>query len=318
MADQGNTVGRLYGQAAMSRVAASAANPPVVAETAAEAGWLSKAVGYVHTGLDVLGAIPEVGAVFDGANGLIYAAEGNMTEAAISGGSAVADLVPGLGTAGKAVKYGVKGAAKLGAKEAAEQLAKQEAKVLAEKEAKALAEQEAKQAAEQAAKKAEKEAAEKAEKEAASNGGKSGGKGGGKVKGGPCDHLKQGSGKGPYRGGAHSKTSKPANDEKDSHHMPADDSSPLPKKDGPAIQMDPTDHHKTSSNGRNGTEGEEYREMIANLLKDGKWREAMAVEIKDIREIAKAIGDPRKYNEAMLEMLEYFKCLAKNKLLPKG
>ncbi|WP_143278024.1 hypothetical protein [Burkholderia cenocepacia] len=176
MSDQGNTVGRLYGQTAMSRVAASAANPPVVAETAAEAGWFSQAVGYVHTGLDVLGAIPEVGAIFDGANGLIYAAEGNTAEAAISGGSVIADLVPGLGTAGKAVKYGAKGVAKLGAKEAAEQLAKQEAKVLAEREAKQLAEQEAKQAAEQAAKKAEKEAAEKAEKEAASNGGKDGGK----------------------------------------------------------------------------------------------------------------------------------------------
>ncbi len=58
--------------------------------------------------------------------------------------------------------------------------------------------------------------------------------------------------------------------------------------------------------------------MIESLLKEGKWREAMAIEIQDIREIAKAIGDPRKYNEAMLEMLEYFKCLEKNNLLPTG
>lgn len=50
--------------------------------------------------------------------------------------------------------------------------------------------------------------------------------------------------------------------------------------------MDAVDHHKTSSNDRNGTEGEENREMIANLLKDGKWREPMAVEIQDIREVA--------------------------------
>ncbi|WP_322091690.1 hypothetical protein [Paraburkholderia bannensis] len=315
MSDQGNTVGRLYGQTAISRVAASSANPPVVAETAAETGWLTEAVGYVHTGLDVLGAIPEVGAVFDGANGLIYAAEGNTAEAAISGGSALADLVPGLGTAGKAVKYGAKGAAKLLTKEAAEQVAKREAKELAEREAKELAEKEAKQIAEKNAKQAEKDAGKPAgEGEAAPPKEKDGGK----IKGGPCDHLRQGSGKGPYRGGAHSKTSKPANDGKDSHHMPADDASPLPKKDGPAIQMDPTDHHKTSSNGRNGTEGEEYREMIESLLKEGKWREAMAIEIQDIREIAKAIGDPRKYNEAMLEMLEYFKCLEKNNLLPTG
>ncbi|MBJ9900197.1 hypothetical protein [Burkholderia cenocepacia] len=318
MSDQGNTVGRLYGQAAMSNVPAASANPPVVAETAAEAGWFSRAMGYVHGGLDVLGAIPEVGAVFDGANGLIYAAEGDYAQAAISGGSAVADLVPGLGTAGKAVKYGAKGVAKLGVKEAAEQITKQEAKILAEKEAKQLAEQEAKQAAEQAAKKAEKETAEKAEREAASNGGKGSGKDGGKIKGGPCDHLKQGSGKGPYRGGAHSKTSKPANDGKDSHHMPADDVSPLKRSDGPAIQMDPDDHAMTSSNGQNGRAGKAYRSMIGDLLRDGKWREAMLKEILDVRRLASEINDGRKYNEAMLEMLEYFKCLERNGLLPKG
>ena len=51
--------------------------------------------------------------------------------------------------------------------------------------------------------------------------GKATGKGGKNttVKGrkkGPCDHLRQGNGTGPYRGGAHSKTSKPSNDGKDS------------------------------------------------------------------------------------------------------
>ncbi|WP_124800779.1 cell envelope integrity protein TolA [Paraburkholderia phosphatilytica] len=292
----------------MSSVPAEAANPTVVAETAAETGWWSAASGWIHGGLDALGAIPEVGAVFDGANALVYTAEGNMVQAGISGGAAVLDLVPVAGTAGKVAEFGIKGAAKLAAKETAEDAAKLEAKQLAEQEAKKLAEQEAKKQAEKDAEKAAEEDASKPPTD----------KDGGKVKGGPCDHLKQGSGKGPYRGGAHSKTSKPANDGKDSHHMPADDASPLPKKDGPAIQMDPADHHQTSSNGRNGTEGAEYREMIANLLKDGKWREAMSIEIQDVREIAKAIGDPRKYNEAMLEMLEYFKCLEKNNLLPMG
>ena len=42
----------------------------------------------------------------------------------------------------------------------------------------------------------------------------------------------------------------------------------------------------------------------------------MVIEIKDVRKIAKNIADPRKYNEAVLEMLEYFKCLEKNGLLP--
>lgn len=134
---------------------------------------------------------------------------------------------------------------------------------------------------------------------------------------GPCDHLRQGSGTGPYRGGAHSKTSKPVNDGKDSHHMPADDVSPLSRNDGPAIQMDPGDHKATSSNG-SSRDAVQYRQLLEQLLKEGKWRDAMAMEIKDIRQIAKEIGDPKKYNEAMQEMLEYFKCLEKNGLLPRG
>jgi hypothetical protein len=63
----------------------------------------------------------------------------------------------------------------------------------------------------------------------------------------------------------------------------------------------------------------EYREKIADLLKQGKWREAMTEEIKDIRRVARDTAkEPRKYNEASLEMLEYFKCLEKNGLLPNA
>jgi hypothetical protein len=39
------------------------------------------------------------------------------------------------------------------------------------------------------------------------------------------------------------------------------------------------------------------------------------MEIRDIRKIARKTGDARKYNEAMLELLEYFRCLEKNGLL---
>ena len=52
------------------------------------------------------------------------------------------------------------------------------------------------------------------------------------------------------------------------------------------------------------------------MIKSGNWRGAMAKEIKDIRRVAKDIGDPRKYNEAIKEMLDYFKCLERNKILP--
>ncbi|SFN52726.1 RHS repeat-associated core domain-containing protein [Izhakiella capsodis] len=64
---------------------------------------------YVHTGLDLAGGIPEVGAVFDGANAALYAEEGNYEQAAISLGSAALDLVPGVGTGAKITKYSVKG-----------------------------------------------------------------------------------------------------------------------------------------------------------------------------------------------------------------
>jgi hypothetical protein len=133
---------------------------------------------------------------------------------------------------------------------------------------------------------------------------------------GPCDHLKKGNGKGDYRGGAHSETSKPRNDKKDSHHMPTDAASPLPKKDGPAMQMDPKDHGKTSSNGQSAGYLD-YIAHIAGLISEGKWRDAMATEIKDVRRVAKESGDQKKYNEAIKESLEYFKCLEKHKLLGK-
>jgi hypothetical protein len=281
-------------------------DPPAEPETPKEKSFWGKISGGVHTGLDVLGFVPGLGAIPDLANAGIYALEGDMVNAGISTMAAV----PGIGDAAKAGTMVVKGG-KAVAKEAAKEGAEKAAKEAAEKAAKEAAEKAEKEAAEKAAK-------EKAEKETAEAGGKppkkeDGGYSKGKGKG-PCDHLRQGDGTGPYRGGAHNKTSKPVNDEKDSHHMPAKDASPLRPQDGPAIQMHPNDHAKTSSNGQ--MPGSiEYREMIADLIADGKWREAMVKEIKDVRRVADEVGDPKKYNEATLEMLEYFKCLEKHGLL---
>ena len=64
-----------------------------------------------------------------------------------------------------------------------------------------------------------------------------------------------------------------------------------------------------------GKKGEKYREELADLLEDEKWRDTMAKEIKDARRVAREINDPKKYNEAMQEMLAYFKCLEKHGLL---
>lgn len=97
--------------------------------------------------------------------------------------------------------------------------------------------------------------------------------------------------------------------------MPAKKVSPLDKDDGPAIQMDPPDHRETLSNGSQGREGAAFRKAIGTMLAEGRWRDAMFKEILDVRRVAREMGDARKYNEAMLEMLEYFKCLEKHNLL---
>lgn len=247
--------------------------------------------GPVHFVLGAAGFIPGLGAVPDLLDAGVYALEGDMISAGLSAGAAVpfaGDAVKAGTIIGKAGKQVAKAAAEKVAKEAVEKVAKETAK-----------------------KKITKEAGE-----AAAGGVKKGD--GVKVKGkgkGPCDHLKKGSGKGPYRGGAHSQTSKPKNDGKDSHHMPADDSSPLPTKDGPAIQMGPMDHANTSSNGRWGNDSKEYRKMIQGMLEKSEWRKALATEILDVRRVAREANDPKRYNEAVKEMLAYFKCLEANGLL---
>jgi hypothetical protein len=274
-------------------------NAALKPETTAEKTFWQRSSPWVHGVLGVASFVPGLSVITGAIDAALYTAEGDHVEAGI----AAASMIPGgkvVTTAGKVAKRAVSAAsAAKGAREAEE----------AVKVARA-----AKEAVETA--KAAKEA--NAVKAAHAGGG---GKGGGKdttVKKkpkGPCDHLRQGSGKGPYRGGAHGKTSKPRNDGKDSHHMPADHVSPLMLNEGPAIQMDPLDHIETSSNGYS-KQATFYRTTVENLIKKKQWRKAMAIEIKDVRKIVKNAGNPRKYNEAMLEMLEYFKCLDKHGLLP--
>lgn len=108
-----------------------------------------------------------------------------------------------------------------------------------------------------------------------------------------------GKGRGSFRGGPHARTRLPVGDELDSHHAPAKSVSPLEPDEGPAIQMEKPDHKLTSSYG--GTpEAYAYREEIKSLLQQGRWRDAFAMEIKDVRRVAGA-----RYNEAIKEMLDY-------------
>lgn len=161
---KGNNTGKLLGPVAQSSAPAAKANPPVEAETPKEKGWWGKFGGWVHTGLDVAGAIPVVGAVFDGSNALIYAAEGDLVQAGISGGAAALDLIPVVGDAGKVAELGTKAAVKIGeevVEKGGEQIAKNAEKKLAEEEAEAAA----KAAAEKKAEEEEAEAAAKKKKE---------------------------------------------------------------------------------------------------------------------------------------------------------
>ena len=273
----GNTLGRVVGETASTKVPAKAANPPIEAETEEEGITGEQVLDGIQLGLDVVGLIPVIGEAADIISAGISLARGDYVGAGLSLLSAI-PFVGYAGSAGKAARYGAK-----------------------------MAEASGKAARSGIQKTPPVKAPQKDPPKSDKSGGKS--------KGGPCNHLRKGSGKGPYRGGAHSQTSKPVNDNKDSHHMPADDASPLPKRDGPAIQMHPDDHRLTRSNG--SVKGSaKYRQSIQELLEKGEWRKAMIKEIKDIRRIQKMIDEPGKYNEAMLEMLEYFRCLEKNNLLP--
>ncbi|MGS0468144.1 RHS repeat-associated core domain-containing protein [Cobetia marina] len=123
----------------------------------------------------------------------------------------------------------------------------------------------------------------------------------------PCDCLKKGNpeGGGPYRGGSYGGTRAPGIE---SHHLPANSVSSLRRSQGPAIQMTPEDHKLTMSHGYQGNAGRDYRKSVGSKIDEGNWRGAMAMEIRDVRRVAAQVGEPRKYNEAMKEMLSYSKC----------
>lgn len=123
---------------------------------------------------------------------------------------------------------------------------------------------------------------------------------------GDVDATSSISGSSEYRGGPHSQTKQPVGDGLESHHLPADSVSPIPREQGPAIQMDPADHRATSSHGTQGADGFEYRAEVERLINDGRMRDAMALEVNDVRRAAREVsGDQTKYNEALQEMLDY-------------
>lgn len=93
---------------------------------------------------------------------------------------------------------------------------------------------------------------------------------------------------------------------KEVHHMPADSSSNLERHEGPAIVMDYEDHKQTASCG-SSREAKEYRAAQKNLIDQGKFKEALQMDIDDIHN---KFGD--KYDEAISQMLEYVDKLEKS------
>lgn len=84
------------------------------------------------------------------------------------------------------------------------------------------------------------------------------------------------------------------------HHMPSDSASTnLERGDGPAIKMDKEDHRQTASCGMS-REAREYREKQRELIEQGKFREALQMDIDDIHD---KFGT--KYDDAIAQMLEY-------------
>ncbi|MDH1629787.1 hemagglutinin repeat-containing protein [Pseudomonas mosselii] len=103
-------------------------------------------------------------------------------------------------------------------------------------------------------------------------------------------------------GGAHRDTSKPVNDNLDSHHCPAKHcytSAPISSMDGPAIKMDPADHRLTASYG-SSPEAKAYRAKQEELLQEGRLKDAIQMDVDDIRS---RFGN--KYDAAIEQMLKY-------------
>ena len=82
------------------------------------------------------------------------------------------------------------------------------------------------------------------------------------------------------------------------HHMPANDVNGLNENDGPAIVMVKADHRQTASCG-SSLDAHEYRQQQKALIDDGKFEEAMQMDIEDIHD---KFGT--KYDDAIAQMKE--------------
>ena len=103
----GNTLGRVVGETASTKVPAKAANPPIEAETEEEDITGEQVLDGIQLGLDVVGLIPVVGEAADIISAGISLARGDYVGAGLSLLSAI-PFVGYAGSAGKAARYGAK------------------------------------------------------------------------------------------------------------------------------------------------------------------------------------------------------------------
>jgi len=85
------------------------------------------------------------------------------------------------------------------------------------------------------------------------------------------------------------------------HHMPANSTNGLETADGPAIVMEKGDHQETASWG-NSREAREYRAHQSELVKQGKFEEAMQMDVDDLHD---KFGS--KYDDAIAQMKDVAK-----------
>lgn len=84
------------------------------------------------------------------------------------------------------------------------------------------------------------------------------------------------------------------------HHIPPKSVNGLKEADGPAIRMDIEDHRQTASFGPSN-EARDYRAQQDQLVKEGRFEEALNNDIKDLKE---KFGD--KYDEVIAQAKEYY------------
>jgi hypothetical protein len=100
------------------------------------------------------------------------------------------------------------------------------------------------------------------------------------------------------------------------NHMPAKDAYlgriPLSEAEGPSIWMTEADHMRTPSWGQSGP-AKKWRQHQAELIEQGKFMEALEMDLKNIRE---TFPDGR-YEKGSRQAMEYAKGLGPDKLKPK-